>query len=63
MKKVTVWGGSGFIGSHVCDVLSENGFNVLVADKKKSNFLKKNQKMFIGDIYNKSDVDKSNGQC
>ena len=38
MKKVTVWGGSGFIGSHVCDVLSENGFNVLVADKKKSNF-------------------------
>ena len=34
--RITVWGGSGFLGSHVSDALSNAGHNVIVADKKKS---------------------------
>ena len=58
-SKIVVWGGSGFIGSHVCDFLSKKGYKVLIADKTKSQWLKKNQSMFIGDINNYDDVKKS----
>tara|TARA_B100001059_G_C17839663_1_gene591212 strand:+ start:9079 stop:9948 length:870 start_codon:yes stop_codon:yes gene_type:complete len=54
--KITVWGGSGFLGSHVCDELSNNNHEVIIADRKESDFLRKDQKMFIGDITNKQDV-------
>ena len=54
-KKVSVFGGSGFMGSHLCDMLTDQGYNVTIFDKKKSEFLKKNQKMIIGNIL---DVDK-----
>lgn len=58
-NQITIWGGSGFIGSHVCDILTKNNFKVIVADKKKSKYLIENQKMFIGDITNTKDVLKS----
>jgi len=32
MKKVLVTGGAGFIGSHICDYLLENGYSVRVLD-------------------------------
>jgi UDP-glucose 4-epimerase len=48
--KITVWGGSGFLGSHVCDVLTKSGHDVTVADIIESPWLKDNQKMFLGDI-------------
>ena len=54
--KVTVWGGSGFLGSYVSDFLSESGHQVIVADKKKSPWIKDNQEMFIGDILKFDDV-------
>ena len=38
--KVTVWGGSGFLGSPVCDVLSENGHDVTIADIQESSWQK-----------------------
>tara|TARA_Y100001960_G_C14652895_1_gene816841 strand:- start:15 stop:890 length:876 start_codon:yes stop_codon:yes gene_type:complete len=57
--QATVFGGSGFLGSHVCDLLSENGYKVIVFDKKKSSWIKKKQQMFIGDINNKIDVKKA----
>ena len=44
MKKVTVFGGSGFLGSHVADKLSKSGFEVTICDQKTSNYLNKNQK-------------------
>ena len=56
---ITVWGGSGFLGSHVCDVLSENGHSVTIADIIESPWINKKQKMFIGDLTNPSDVAKS----
>ena len=34
MKTVLITGGSGFIGSHVADKLTEKGFKVIVFDKK-----------------------------
>ena len=57
--KITVIGGSGFIGSHVADCLSKKGHRVKIFDKKKSRWLKKNQKIFIGDIFNYDDLNKS----
>ena len=48
--KITVTGGSGFLGSHVADELSLRGHKVSIFDKKKSKWIKKNQKMYVGDI-------------
>ncbi len=50
MKKVLVFGGSGFLGSHVADKLSNSNFDVTIIDIKKSNYLKKNQKFINEDI-------------
>ncbi len=49
-KQSIVFGGSGFLGSHVADVLSERGHNVTIFDVKESPYLKPNQKMIKGDI-------------
>ena len=51
--KITVLGGSGFVGSHVADKLTESGHKVTIYDLKKSKYLKRNQEMVIGDILNK----------
>ncbi len=58
MKKAVVVGGSGFIGSHVADRLSDVGYEVVVFDKFKSKWLRKDQKMVIGDIQNQPDLDR-----
>lgn len=50
MKKVVVFGGSGFLGSHVADALTEKGFDVVVFDRVSSPYLSKNQRMVVGDI-------------
>jgi len=49
MNKVLVIGGSGFMGSHTADVLTDNGYSVSILDKVKSPWLRDNQKMIIGD--------------
>ena len=50
--KIIVLGGSGFIGSHVVDALSRKGHKVTIFDKKKSKWLRRDQKMIVGDIFN-----------
>ena len=50
MNKVVVIGGSGFIGSHVADCLSESGYQVTIYDDIKSPWLRKDQKMVVGNI-------------
>ncbi|MGB2879246.1 MAG: NAD(P)-dependent oxidoreductase [Candidatus Omnitrophota bacterium] len=55
MKKAIIFGGSGFIGSHVADVLTGNGYEVTVFDRKESPYLKEGQGFILGDIL---DVDK-----
>ena len=47
---VTVIGGSGFIGSHVADQLSEEGFQVRIFDRKGSPWKRKDQEIIIGDL-------------
>jgi len=49
-KKAIVVGGSGFIGSHVADRLSDSGYQVIIYDKIKSQWLRNNQKIIIGDV-------------
>ncbi|MCB1144946.1 MAG: NAD(P)-dependent oxidoreductase [Leptospiraceae bacterium] len=48
--KVLVFGGSGFLGSHVSDKLSDSGYSVTIFDRVKSPFLRSDQAMIIGDL-------------
>lgn len=52
MKKVVVFGGSGFLGSYVADNLTLRGFDVTIADLKESKYKKDNQKYIEIDILN-----------
>ncbi|BBD09029.1 NAD-dependent epimerase/dehydratase family protein [Desulfovibrio ferrophilus] len=45
-----VFGGSGFLGSHVCDELVRAGFKVRVCDRVESPHLSDGQEMFLCDI-------------
>ena len=40
-KNVIVFGGAGFIGSHISDYLSDEGYKVTIFDKNKSKYKKK----------------------
>lgn len=57
-NKVIVFGGSGFLGSHVADYLSDEGYRVVIFDKKKSEYLRDDQEMVIGDILNREQIRK-----
>tara|TARA_Y100000590_G_scaffold463096_1_gene628942 strand:+ start:1048 stop:1935 length:888 start_codon:yes stop_codon:yes gene_type:complete len=57
MKNIIVFGGSGFLGSHVADKLTQSGYSVTIFDKVKSKYLQQNQTMLQGDILNKEEVD------
>lgn len=47
---VTVIGGSGFLGSHVADQLSEAGYFVRVYDRVASPWVRPDQEMIVGDV-------------
>lgn len=49
MKKVLVLGGSGFLGSHVADALTEAGYSVRIFDRTPSPYLQEGQEMVVGD--------------
>ncbi|MCB9721128.1 MAG: NAD(P)-dependent oxidoreductase [Candidatus Omnitrophica bacterium] len=48
--KVVVFGGAGFLGSHVADRLSDKGYEVYIFDIKPSCYIRPNQKMIVADI-------------
>jgi UDP-glucose 4-epimerase len=56
-KKAVVFGGSGFIGSHVADHLTSAGYQVVIYDKTKSQWVQEDQDMVVGDV---QDVEKLN---
>lgn len=48
--KITVFGGSGFLGSHICDKLSAAGHTVTIVDLRPSPWLRPDQIMLTGNI-------------
>jgi len=50
MDKVVVIGGSGFMGSHTADVLSERGYKVIIYDNRPSPWIRDDQDMIVGNI-------------
>ena len=55
-KKVLVVGGSGFLGSHVADELTEKGYEVTIFDQKKSTWINDNQKFIESDLLDREHV-------
>lgn len=63
MKKALIFGGAGFIGSHLTKRLIENGYFVEIVDKKNpESSLKKNLKFYRGNIKNLNIFKKLNSQ-
>jgi UDP-glucose 4-epimerase len=56
MDKVTVIGGSGFLGSHVADELSARGYSVTVFDRTPSPWAKPDQRLVVGDVLDLSSL-------
>ena len=56
--KIVVFGGSGFLGSHVSDKLSDAGFDVCIFDKIHSPWLRSDQSLIVGDILDEDAVSK-----
>jgi len=63
MKKACVIGGSGFLGSHVCDQLSEAGYAVRILDRVTSSWRRADQEMVHGDILDAAVVDAAVAGC
>lgn len=57
--KAIIFGGSGFLGSHVADALTEAGHEVTVFDLRKSQFSKDKQNMVVGDILDERLINKT----
>ena len=50
--KAVVFGGAGFLGSHVADALSEAGHEVTIYDLLESPYSRLGQVSIVGDIMN-----------
>lgn len=50
VKTACVVGGSGFLGSHVADQLSDAGYAVCIYDRSESRWLRSDQRMIVGDL-------------
>src|SRR3989338_3493608 len=55
-NKAVVFGGSGFLGSHVADRLTEEKYDVVIFDKRESPWLRPGQTMVCGDILDRKDI-------
>ena len=62
-KNVLVTGGAGFLGSHVADCLSDEGYSVIIYDRIESPYLKSDQKMIIGDLLDEKKLSKATKNC
>lgn len=60
---VIVFGGSGFLGSHVADALSDAGYRVRIFDRSPSPYVRLDQEMIIGDIMNLEEVISASSGC
>ena len=61
--KAIVFGGSGFIGSHVADELLKRGYETIIYDKILSTYLQSGQKMIVGDILDIKSIERAVKDC
>lgn len=61
--KAIVFGGGGFLGSHVADVLTYRGFDVVIFDMYPSKYASKGQKLIVGSILNREKVNAAVENC
>lgn len=61
--KVVVFGGAGFLGSHVADELSRRGFDVTIFDNRHSTYLKSDQKIVVDSILEREKVEQTLESC
>ncbi|MGG7048317.1 MULTISPECIES: NAD-dependent epimerase/dehydratase family protein [unclassified Campylobacter] len=57
MKKVVIFGGSGFLGGYVADELTRRDYSVIVADKFCSDYIKDRYKFVEADILDEKSVE------
>ena len=62
-RTILVFGGSGFLGSHVADALSGAGYHVKIYDRKESKWIQANQEMIIGDLLDQDLINKHIKNC
>jgi len=62
MKSI-VFGGTGFLGSHIADALSQRGHEVTIFDKQPSIHINGTQKMIVGDILDEKMVHDAVSGC
>lgn len=59
MKKIIIFGGSGFLGSYVADECTRRGYKVVIADLNSSQYLRKDQEFRKVDISSIDDIQKA----
>ena len=62
-NKVLVTGSSGFIASHIVDLLDEKGYEVILFDSVPSKYKSIHHKEIIGDILRIDDINKAIKDC
>ena len=62
-ERALVCGGSGFLGSHVADALSEAGYHVRIFDLVPSPYLRAGQEMVVGDLMDRQAVVAAGAGC
>lgn len=63
MSRVAVFGGAGFLGSHVADALSAQGHEVLIIDRQPSPYLRPGQRQLTDDILDRAAVSAAVAGC
>lgn len=61
--KIAVFGGAGFLGSYVAELLTEAGHKVLIFDNHESEYLKPGQEMIVGDLTDQEAVERAVRGC
>jgi UDP-glucose 4-epimerase len=61
--RIVVFGGAGFLGSHVADALTEAGHNVVIFDIRESPYILPGQTMIVGDILDNESVESAIMGC
>ncbi len=61
--KAVVFGGSGFLGSHLADALTDRGIDVTIFDRVPSRHARDGQRMVVGDILDASAVTNVLADC